>query len=348
LTGRHLRDPPEKPCPFVILDGFDELLQATGVSQTDYLMKVADFQRREADQDRPVAMIVTSRTSVADRARTPDGSLSLRLEPFDDERVTAWLDVWNSTNVAHFRARGLSPLTAQTVLAHRDLAEQPLLLLMLALYDAVGNALQRGSADLHQDELYERLLRSFASREVAKHRPGLSDRDLDHAVEEELRRLSVVAFAMFNRASQWVTEADHATFGEFLVARLTWQVLRDIAAREAASTMSLAAAPVNDDLLHALLSFAALSQRTPIVGFLTDMTATLNDADRAALTGLLLWLFRVVHRPRSGRGLATYQPRALPVPARHATYSANLAEIHCGRCRLNTLGSDQDARSRSS
>src|SRR5262249_42770232 len=157
------------------------------VSQTDYLTKVADFQRREADQGRPVAMIVTSRTSVADRARTPDGSLSLRLEPFDDERVTAWLEGWNSINVAHFRARGLSPLTAQTVLAHRDLAEQPLLLLMLALYDAVGNALQRGSADLRQDELYERLLGSFASREVAKHRPGLSDRDLDHAVEEELR-----------------------------------------------------------------------------------------------------------------------------------------------------------------
>src|SRR5262249_11781893 len=114
------------------------------------------------------------------------------------------------------------------------------------------------------------------------------------------------------------------TFGEFLVARLTWQVLRDIAAREAASTMSLAAAPVNDDLLHALLSFAALSQRTPIVGFLTDMAATLEKAERAALTGLLLRLFRVVHQSRSGRGLATYQPRPLPVPARHAAYSANL------------------------
>jgi hypothetical protein len=53
----------------VMLDGFDELLQATGVSQSDYLEKVAEFQRREADQGRPVAALVTSRTAVADRAR---------------------------------------------------------------------------------------------------------------------------------------------------------------------------------------------------------------------------------------------------------------------------------------
>ena len=34
--------------PVVLLDGFDELLQATGVSQTDYLRKAAEFQTREA------------------------------------------------------------------------------------------------------------------------------------------------------------------------------------------------------------------------------------------------------------------------------------------------------------
>ena len=54
--------------PAVLLDGFDELLQATGVSQTDYLKKVAAFQAREADQGRPVAVVVNSRTAVADRA----------------------------------------------------------------------------------------------------------------------------------------------------------------------------------------------------------------------------------------------------------------------------------------
>jgi hypothetical protein len=325
--------------PVVLLDGFDELLQATGVSQTDYLAKVATFQRREQEQGRPVAAVVTSRSSVADRARAPEGMVALRLEPFDSDRIMAWLEVWNAVNAGHFAACGLAPLSAEVVLAHRELAEQPLLLLMLALYDADGNALQGVGVDLPQGELYERLLRSFAHREVVKHRPGLPDRELNRAVEDELRRLSVVAFAMFNRGSQWVAESDleadllalfgppptaaagsdlraplraaeivigrfffvhraqasrddtqletyeflHATFGEFLVARFTWQMLLDIAAREAASTMSLGAASVDDDLLHALLSFTALSVRAPVVGFLTEMAADLDQPKRENL-----------------------------------------------------------------
>ncbi len=57
--------------PVLLFDGFDELLQATGVSQTDFLIRVARFQEREADQGRPVFALVTSRTAVADRARYP-------------------------------------------------------------------------------------------------------------------------------------------------------------------------------------------------------------------------------------------------------------------------------------
>jgi hypothetical protein len=365
--------------PVVLLDGFDELLQATGVSQTDYLVRIARFQRREADQGRPLAVVVTSRTSVADRARPPEETVALLLEPFDDERVAAWLARWNAVNAGRLAARGLDPLDAATVLAHRDLAGQPLLLLMLALYDADGNALQRTAGSLRRGELYERLLNKFAEREVTKHLPGRSDRDLALAVEEELRRLSVVAFAMFNRGSQWVTETDldadllalfgraasaaaqdlrgplgpaetvlgrfffihrsqasrddarlqtyeflHATFGEFLVARLAWLVLLQVAAREAASTFTMTAAPTDDDLLHALLSFTPVSARAPVLGFLQERAAGLTPAERAPLVDMLVRLFRAVHEPRPARGYAGYQPRRLGVPARHAAYSVNL------------------------
>ncbi|GIE90632.1 hypothetical protein SAMN06264365_12146 [Actinoplanes regularis] len=363
--------------PVIMLDGFDELLQAVGVSQTDYLVKVARFQRREAEQGRPVAVIVTSRTAVADRARAPEQTVALRLEPFDDERVTAWLDIWNSTNAQDFAAHGLQPLDAEIVLAHRSLAEQPLLLLMLALYDADGNALQRVGADLRAHELYERLLRSFAVREITRHRPGLPEHELHTAIENELRRLSVVAFAMFNRAALWVTENDleqdlvallgparppagadlrtplrtaeltlgrfffihraraaaqdetrletyeflHATFGEFLVARLTWHILRDMAAREAASTLSFGAEPVEDDLLRALLSFEPLTLRGPIIAFLTDM---IDPAHRPVLEDLLTRLFRRVnHAPPAVRYL-DYRPQSPGEPPRYAAYSANL------------------------
>jgi hypothetical protein len=217
------------------------------------------------------------------------------------------------------------------------------------------------------------------SREVVKLRPGIPDRDFDGAIEEELRRLSVVAFAMFNRGSQWVSEADldkdfvalfgarqastsedlraplrltevvlgqfffvhrsqarrdnipletyeflHDTFGEFLVARFTEQVLGDIAARDAASKMTLVTALPDDDLLYTLLSFAVLSFRSSIVGFLAGFMARLAEPDRRALANLLKRLFRLAREPRPERQFGSYRPRALSVTARHAAYSANL------------------------
>ena len=94
----------------MLLDGFDELLQTTGVSQSDYLIRVARFQQREADQGRPVVALVTSRIAVADRARYPDGAMALRLEPFRPEQRAGWLERWNQLNAAYLASRGLSPL----------------------------------------------------------------------------------------------------------------------------------------------------------------------------------------------------------------------------------------------
>lgn len=376
-----------------MLDGFDELLQATGVSQTDYLVKIAKLQLREADQGRPLAVIVTSRTSVADRARAPEGTVALRLEPFDDKRVERWLSTWNTSNALHFAAHGLDSLTSAAVLRHRDLAGQPLLLLLLALYDADGNPLQKLSGDLGQGELYGRLLRAFAAREVLKHRPSLADHHLKQAVETELHRLSVVGLAMFNRGTQWITEADlesdltalfgspkisdhqglrapltasesvlgsfffihrsqasrngfelrtyeflHATFGEFLVARFVWLALREAAARHAVSTFGLGAGIANDDRLQALLSFVPLSSRAPILGFLVERASVLSAAERTTLTDFVIKVFRTTHEPRPPHAYVGYQPRRLPVTARHAAYSANLVLLAVSLADTLTAG----------
>ena len=122
--------------PVVLLDGFDELLQATGVSQSDYLLKLARFQQREADQGRPVIVLVTSRTAVSNRVRYPDGTMALRLEPFRNDQIASWLRTWNSCNEELITARDLKPLTADVLSRHQALASEPLLLLMLAMYDA--------------------------------------------------------------------------------------------------------------------------------------------------------------------------------------------------------------------
>ncbi|MEV4534791.1 hypothetical protein AB0J82_13270 [Asanoa sp. NPDC049518] len=380
-TGERLEWPAftasaEGALPVVMLDGFDELLQAVGVSHTDYLRKVAEFQRREAVQGRPVAVLVTSRTAVADRAYVPAGTVVLRLEPFDQPRIEAWLDIWNELNAASYRATGVAPLSASAVLAQRELAEQPLLLLMLAIYDADANALQQLGPDIGRYELYEALLTTFARREVEKHRAGLSQAELHRAVEEELRTLSVVAFAMHNRGNLWVTEEElqsdlpalfgiprvptagtdlrvplraaelmvgrfffvhraraeaggedrretyeflHATFGEFLVARLTCQVLQNMAAQERATMMSLAAAPVDDDLLHALLSYTPLTFSTAIPGFIEERLAS-----DEGLAGLTTRLYLAAGTAPAARRYGDYRPQRLPDAARFAAYSANL------------------------
>ncbi|AEK41444.1 hypothetical protein RAM_14780 [Amycolatopsis mediterranei S699] len=356
--------------PVVLMDGFDELLQTTGVNQSDYFERVANFQRREAVLGRPVAIVVTSRTVVADRARPVAGMVTIRLEPFDDGQVRRWLDVWNTVN---------RPIPAEAVLAHSELAAQPLLLLLLALYHADGQPLHSDDQPLGQAELYERLLSRFAEREVGKLGAGLPAEDHQRAVDRELLRLSVVAFAMFNRRQQWVSAAEvdtdlailleaaesrpapglrapltagedvigkfffihraqarrgdqrlttyeflHATFGEYLIARLVARELDDLVATAELGAVRTRKAFIDDAFPYALLSFAPLTMRHTAVYFLNQRLEVLPRPRRSTLRQLLLSLFHRALMARHAGRYDEYQPDTVSVPARHATYSANL------------------------
>lgn len=363
--------------PLVLLDGFDELLQATGTGQTDYLEQIARFQERESDQGRPVAVIVTSRIAVADRARIPrDGAVAVKLEPFTDEQVGRWLTVWNTHNSAYLESRGLKPLPPAVALRQPELAVQPLLLLMLALYDADGNALQQPEEGIGEADLYERILMRFAERETRKAQPGAEGEPLRAAAEEELLRLSVAAFAMFNRGRQWVTEDElsrdltallstsdvqqsatnfrspstpaqmvvgrfffihqaqavrddtclttceflHATFGEFLVARLIVRELADLAAVVTARSRY----STDDSFMRALLSFAPLTTRGKITEFFAVLVQQLAGEHRPLLRELLLTSFRESLQPQKGWSHEQYGPGHVSAPTRYAAYSANM------------------------
>lgn len=350
------------------------------MSQWDYLLNVERFQRREAAGGRPVAVVVTTRTAVADRARAVAGTVTLRLEPFSEDQISRWLAVWNSTNESYFRGRDLRPLTLAAVIRQPELASQPLLLLMLAIYDAQENALTGGvDTDLDQGDLYERLLSRFAWREVMKVAAGKSENDLEAMVEEELLRLSLVAFASLNRGRQWVTEADlnadlpvllgsgadgpaanvrriptvgetvlgrfffiheararrdgqalqtyeflHATFGEYLGARALERELADLVDDVLRQSRRSRVAPTDDDFLHALLSFATISQRQTTLDFLTGRLVGWDESRRDVLRDMLLHLFRRALEPREHGRFADYSPAPLSAPARYAVYSANL------------------------
>ncbi len=258
------------------------------------------------------------------------------------------------------------------------LASEPLLLLMLALYDADANALQRAGGDLPLDEtrLYEDLLTSFASREVAKSAASLPAAEHAARVEQEMQRLSLIAFSMVNRRRQWVTEAEldadltallgargaaagtgfelplspggiavgrfffvqraqaisadtrlatfeflHATFGEYLAARLAVQLAAGLAGQRPA--LAVGRTPADDDLLYALLSFGPLSARQ-MLRFVTGCCErAVAAADRSRLTDVLIGVL-ADSRQRTGHKHADYAPAALPTAARHGIYSANL------------------------
>ncbi|MEV6522622.1 hypothetical protein AB0M43_11810 [Longispora sp. NPDC051575] len=192
----------------VLLDGLDELLQATANDRTGYLREVAEFQRAEAVQDRPVIVVVTSRTVVADRVEIPTGTPIVRLEAFDDGQIRTWVAGWHEANADQIRAGQVRGVPVDTALELRHLAQQPVLLLMLALYCADPHA-DELDAELSEAQLLQRLLQTFAVREVRKRAPGrLVGAALDEAVGAQLRRLSIAALGMFNRGRQDIAEEE--------------------------------------------------------------------------------------------------------------------------------------------
>ncbi|SEH03340.1 ATPase family associated with various cellular activities (AAA) [Nonomuraea solani] len=346
--------------PVILLDGLDELVQGAG--RYDYLQHVQEFQDGQAALGRPVAVIATSRTVVADRIRLPDGLLALELQPFDDDQVRQWLDIWHQANHALLARRDLKPLPAESALAHGEMARQPLLLLLLALYDAGGNALQREHGPLARARLYEVLLRDYTERETGGARRV--------AIDQELVLLGAVALSMLARGAQVITdealhrdlpalchggEEDtgdedervdwarkaterfffvrrnghaflHSTFGEFLVAWLTLYALRDLDRRRRLAgdePLALVQA-VDDDLLYAVTSHSCLAERGPTVGFILELLAEVPAAVRARCVDLLTGLLRRSLHERPRRHFTGFRPVRHTVTRRLAAYSANL------------------------
>jgi len=221
-----LADQSEGIVRVVLLDGLDELLQATRNDRSGYLQEVMEFQRLEAEQQRPVVVVVTSRTVVADRVDVPRDATIVKLDSFTEPDIEEWLARWRGANAAAIDRGMVRELTADCVTGDaaddsqpgrsvdrlgggvRELARQPLLLLMLAIY-AADPELPPLSAALETAELYRQLLESFARREAAKGvGPGLRADELEERVRDHLERLEVAALAMFNRGRQDIGEGE--------------------------------------------------------------------------------------------------------------------------------------------
>jgi hypothetical protein len=376
----------------VLLDGLDELLQASQQDRSGYLQEVLEFQRREAEQQLPVIVIVTSRTVVADRVTIPRETVVLKLDPFNDDDIADWLAGWNRINSAAISARTVRELTVNAALSQPELAQQPLLLLMLALYAADPN-LPSLEEDISAAELYRRLLEGFARREVAKDpahdmKPG----ELEKRVQDHLYRLAVAALAMFNRGRQDIGEEElgsdlvalnersapssrpgdagrriiaefffvhapearmlsgssapaagqeappvqweqprrayeflHATFGEYLVAKLVMDELIDVADKAFASRRGIA--EPDGDLIYALLCHQPLAVRGSTLDFMREICASLDDKDQRQLLEVLEMLLSRYRNRGGSNKYSTYQPTPPDVVRQLACYSANLVTL---------------------
>lgn len=211
----------------VLLDGLDELLQASQHDRSGYLQDVTEFQRVEAEQGTPVVVLVTSRTVVADRVTIPDGTTVVKLDPFSDDDIANWVRRWASANRRAIAAGRMGELTVDGALAQPQLAQQPLLLLMLAIY-AADPAMATIDPSLGTAELYRRLIDGFARREAAKDldrdprasAPGRPGDNLEQRTADHRSRLEIAALGMFNRGRQDIGEEELGRDLEVIEPRL--------------------------------------------------------------------------------------------------------------------------------
>lgn len=198
----------------LFFDGYDEVMQATGGVYRNLLTKIRQFQERCQEQNRPVRIIITSRETLIDKADIPKRTTVMKLLEFDDERKNRWINIWNAYNHETLVKAGIQdfalPVGNKDI---NDLSGQPLLLLMLAIYDAnfeIGtNALKRANGEaenMDRTKLYDELLRRFIRRELRKGQKG-NDRiyeeappeEQDAMVDEEMKKLGIAALGMFVR-----------------------------------------------------------------------------------------------------------------------------------------------------
>lgn len=198
----------------LLFDGYDEVMQATGGVYRNLLTRIRKFQERCQDQDRSVRVIVTSRETLIDKVDIPKKTTVMKLLEFDENQKNQWIRIWNEHNHTTLVEAGIRdfvlPKGSKSI---EELSGQPLLLLMLAIYDAnfeTGtNALKQTNDEtesMDRTTLYDELLRRFIRRELRKGPKGqecsyeeATPEEQDAMVDEEMKKLGIAALGMFAR-----------------------------------------------------------------------------------------------------------------------------------------------------
>lgn len=186
--------------PIIILDGFDELLQTGGYELRGYLESIRNLQEQVFEQQGiAVKVILTSRLTMLEQVAIPDGTLLIKLDSFDDNRRQNWINKWNTRQTKE----GFMNFKVPDNEHIEELSREPLLLLLLAIYDFEGNELQNAAQDssFSQSKLYNKLFERFSIRQLRKMEKykNLKDDTLrdEKAIERFRLRIGLIAFMMY-------------------------------------------------------------------------------------------------------------------------------------------------------
>ena len=226
-------DAPNRPTT-LIFDGYDEVQQATGLAYPTFLKKLKKFQEHCSEENRPVRIVVTSRRTLIDKAIIPIGTVVMKLLAFEPKQKAQWIETWNHYNHEPLSKAGLVDFGLPE--NNRDIDElssQPLLLLMLAMYDAdfetgqnaLQTAVEAQEEGFNRMRLYDELIRRFIRRELLKGRKGKGPSFADNPdkqaemVNDEMEKLGIAALGMFVRRRLWITVPELNTDFSKLMAK---------------------------------------------------------------------------------------------------------------------------------
>jgi len=193
--------------PVFILDGFDELLRSTQTALNNYLMDIKELQERLLyTHGISTRIIITSRLTIMEKVKIPNNSLIIKLNSFDEKRQQLWIDKWNERGINN---QFILPKHSDI----QELAKEPLLLFLLAVYDSDDNALSKLlDKDISRSNLYDKLFERFTIRQLMKD-PKFDDLDNEQQkILTENFRLKIGYFAqilfLHNRTHHYEKDFD--------------------------------------------------------------------------------------------------------------------------------------------
>ncbi len=163
----------------LLLDGFDELIQASRTGLGSFFLRLDALLR---DQ-RVHAVVCFGRDTVFSREDTafPARARVLRLLPFEDAQVAAWSDRWSKATGRRFEWKRYKKRDEHAGDEHDDaldaLLHEPMTLRLLALLDLEGIALEGEDGELDLARVYHRVVHEVCERHE-KERGDFSSREL--------------------------------------------------------------------------------------------------------------------------------------------------------------------------